>query len=125
MPMWLAIPVTLHCSLTPSSRKLIDHRFLARLKPGTILLNTARGECVDMDALRAADRLGGVGLDVFPREPWSALAELARRPRVIVTPHAAGYYDQLGRVLSEELVTTVKTWREHGGLAYEVLPERE
>jgi phosphoglycerate dehydrogenase-like enzyme len=99
--------ITLHCALTPSSRHLINAETLRRLKPGVILLNTARGECVDVDALLAAPPLGGLGLDVFPEEPFPRLAELAARPNTWLLPHAAGFYQGLGRAVAEELAASV------------------
>jgi len=87
--------VSLHCPLTDATRGMVDARFLAALKPGAILINTARGALVDEAALVAAldaGRLGGVGLDVLTVEPPPANHPLtdARAPwaaRVVVTPH--------------------------------------
>jgi glycerate dehydrogenase len=87
--------VSLHCPLTDATRGLVDAAFLAALKPGAILINTARGALIDEAALVAAlasGRLGGVGLDVLSVEPPPADHPLtdARAPwasRVVVTPH--------------------------------------
>ena len=112
--------LTLHCSLTPTSEGLIDGRVLNLIKPGGILVNTARGRCVDLDALAMAHHLGGVALDVFPAEPWPALANWARRENVIVLPHAAGYFDGLGEAVAAEVAETVRRWRENRPLPHEV-----
>ena len=64
--------VTLHCPATPETHHLMDARRIALMKPQAYLVNTARGEIVDEDALIAAlqeDRIGGAGLDVFAHEP--------------------------------------------------------
>lgn len=64
--------VSLHCPATPATRHLIDAERIARLRPGAILVNTARGALVDDEALLAALRSGSVaaaGLDVFNGEP--------------------------------------------------------
>ncbi len=112
--------VTLHCSLTASSRRMIGRAALARLRPGAILINTARGECVDLDALLAASQLGGFGLDVFDQEPCPRLAELAARENVLLTPHSAGYHDGLGRALNDEVLATLEAWLRGAPLPHEV-----
>jgi lactate dehydrogenase-like 2-hydroxyacid dehydrogenase len=93
--------VSLHAPLTPATRQLIDRRRLALMKPDAILINTARGGLIDLDALHdglEAGAIAGAGLDVLPQEPadpkhplFRALAEDVEwlRGRLIVTPHAA------------------------------------
>ncbi len=85
--------ITLHVPLTPQTRNLIDAVKLAQMKPGAILINTARGGVVDEAALAGALRsghLGGAALDVFDQEPLAAGSPLANAPRLILTPHVAG-----------------------------------
>jgi D-3-phosphoglycerate dehydrogenase len=85
--------VTLHTPLTPATRHLIDDAAFAALKPGAILVNTARGPLVSQDALvRAltAGRLHGAGLDVLEVEPSDASNPLFGLPNLIVSPHNAG-----------------------------------
>ncbi|HVZ07151.1 D-2-hydroxyacid dehydrogenase [Rhodopila sp.] len=90
--------VAVCCQWTPETDKLFDAGRFARMKPGAILVNVARGEIVDEDALIAtlrAGRLRGVVLDVyageFERPPPDALWS---DPRVMVTPHISGGSDQ-------------------------------
>lgn len=81
--------ISLHCPLTPATRNLVDARTLALMKPTAVLVNTARGGCVDEEALAAAlaaGRLAGAGLDVFAEEPAIAPALLAEE-RVVLAPH--------------------------------------
>ena len=86
--------VTLHCPLTDHTRGLIDHRFVDRMKDGSILVNVARGgilagEEVLLEALERG-KLAAVGLDVFEEEPPSPASPLLRDPRVVCTPHTIG-----------------------------------
>lgn len=106
--------LTLHCSLSPSSERMLDAAAIARMRKKTIVLNTARGECIDLAALVEAlddGRLGGLGLDVFTPEPPLNLATLASRRNVIVTPHSAGYFDGLARAVEDEVVDTIAAIR--------------
>lgn len=83
--------VTLHVPLDASTRGLIGARELALMRPGALLINTARGAVVDVDAVLDAlrsRRLGGAALDVLPVEP-PPVRPVA--PNLIVTPHAAYY----------------------------------
>jgi D-3-phosphoglycerate dehydrogenase len=83
--------VSLHVPLTPETRGLIGERELALMPSGALLVNTARGPVVDLDALvRALDagRLSGAGLDVLPTEPPP---EAPAAARLVVTSHAAWY----------------------------------
>ncbi len=82
--------VTLHPSLGPTSRKLIDAAALAAMKPTAILINASRGPVVDTDALAAAlrsRRIAGAALDVTDPEPLPAGHELILLPNALVTPH--------------------------------------
>ncbi|WP_019937916.1 hydroxyacid dehydrogenase [Bordetella sp. FB-8] len=85
--------VSLHVPLTPQTAGLFDAARLARMKPGAILINTARGGIVDEAALAAALRHGalrGAAIDVFGQEPLPADSPLANAPNLILTPHIAG-----------------------------------
>jgi D-3-phosphoglycerate dehydrogenase / 2-oxoglutarate reductase len=85
--------VSLHAPLVPETHHLIDADALTRVRRGALLVNTARGGLVDGTAVLEAlsdGRLAGAAFDVFEHEPpRGAERELARHPRVIVTPHAA------------------------------------
>ncbi|MEJ0018604.1 MAG: 2-hydroxyacid dehydrogenase [Acetobacteraceae bacterium] len=84
--------LSLHVPLVPQTARLIDAAALARMKPGAILINTARGGVVDQAALSealASGRLAGAGLDAFVHEPHDASELLFRLPNVVLTPHIA------------------------------------
>lgn len=88
--------VSLHVPLKANTRHLIDDAALAQMKPGALLINTARGGLIDEAALvRALQRgtLSGAGLDVFAEEPLPADSPLRQLDNVILTPHTAGYPD--------------------------------
>ena len=81
--------VSLHCPLTPETRNLVDARRLAAMKPTAILVNTARGGCVDEEALAAAlatGRIAGAGLDVYAHEPRISPSLLGCE-RAVLAPH--------------------------------------
>lgn len=84
--------VTLHVPLTGQTRRMIDAETLGRMRPGAMLINTARGEVVDTAALcRALDQgaLAGAALDVTDPEPLPSHHPLFEQPRCILTPHVA------------------------------------
>jgi phosphoglycerate dehydrogenase-like enzyme len=82
--------VSLHCPATPETISMISRAAIARMKPGSVLVNTARGELVDeaalIDALRSG-HLRAAGLDVFGREPPAADNPLFKLSNVVLTPH--------------------------------------
>jgi phosphoglycerate dehydrogenase-like enzyme len=85
--------VSLHCYLDATTHHLINKTTLARMREAAILINTARGPCIDESALLDAldsGRLAGAGLDVVEREPLDN-ARLRDHPRILFTPHSAFY----------------------------------
>lgn len=85
--------VSLHVPLLASTRNLFDAARIARMKQGSVLINTARGGIVDERALAAAlseGRLAGAALDVYEDEPLPAGSVLAGVPNLVLTPHIAG-----------------------------------
>lgn len=86
--------LTLHCPLTERTRGLMGEKTFSNMKPGALLINTARGELIDESALLAVLRsghLGGAALDVLSEEPPPARHPLLapELPNLIVTPHNA------------------------------------
>lgn len=104
--------LTLHCPATPDTHHLIDARRLALLPDGASLINTARGELVDQDALIAAldaGRLAGAGLDVYPDEP-RVDPRLLAHPNVMTLPHI-GSATAEGRAESGmKVIANIQMW---------------
>lgn len=103
--------LTLHVPLDDSTRHLIDGRALARMKPGSFLVNAARGGVVDEEALfhelTEVKRLAGAALDVHEREGEGTRSALEELENVVLTPHigamAADSQEQIGHRLLELL----------------------
>ena len=84
--------LTLHCPSTPQTRKLMNRDRFAKLKPGSILINVARGDLVEVPALMEAlegGRIRAAALDVFDPEPIPADHPVLKLPNVILAPHIA------------------------------------
>ena len=99
--------------LLPETRRLIGQAELARLAPGAWLVNLARGEHVDTDALLAAldlGILGGAALDVTDPEPLPDGHPLWHRDNVIITPHTANTPEMARPLLSERISTNVAAY---------------
>jgi len=85
--------VSIHVPLTPDTRQMIGPAELGKMKPSAILINVARGQIVDQDALVDAlrsQRIAGAGLDVFAVEPLPLDDPLLALDNVVLTPHVAG-----------------------------------
>ena len=85
--------VVLNCPLTPETKGIIDRDALQRMKPSALLINVARGPCVDEEALLEAlngNWIAGAGLDVFDADALAADSPIWSLENAIVTPHTAG-----------------------------------
>ena len=120
--------ISVHTPLTPETREMFDAdafdtmRERGRVEPGTILVNTARGEVVDADALVDALDDGTVrsaGLDVLPEEP-PADDRLTGRDDVVVTPHIAWYSEESKREVRRKAAEEVRRYLRGAEPAYRV-----
>ncbi len=112
--------LSIHLALAPDTRGLVGADVLARLRPGALVVNTARAEVVDHDALAAAVRDKGlrVGLDVYPDEPTTGTGEyslpLLDLPGVYGTHHIGASTDQAQEAIAAETVRIVRSFKETG-----------
>ena len=118
--------ISLHCPLTPGTRHLINQQSLARLQPGSMLINTGRGALVDTPALIDAlkdGRLGYLGLDVYEEEAAlffedqsdlplqdDVLARLLTFPNVIITAHQAFLTREALSAIAETTLSNIADW---------------
>jgi phosphoglycerate dehydrogenase-like enzyme len=115
--------VTLHCHLTDANRGMLGPRELDRMKETAVLVNTARGPLLDVEAAVqrvAAGRLRGLAVDVFPEEPYGRLGALAQVEGVLLTPHAAGYTRDLGERVAHGVSRAIAAWKEGRGPEYPI-----
>jgi D-3-phosphoglycerate dehydrogenase len=105
--------LSLHAPVTPETQGLLDAERLGRMKPGALLVNTARAALTDENALYEAlhtGHLGGAALDVLNDEPLQPGNRFLALPNVIVTPHIGGATVDVTRHQSEIVVDAMETW---------------
>jgi phosphoglycerate dehydrogenase-like enzyme len=107
--------VSLHLPLNSATRHLIDRRALQSARRRPLLINTARGGLVDLDAAMEAldqERLGGLALDVFEEEPLADTHPLRNHPSALITPHMSYYSNEsepdLIRRVAEEVARALR-----------------
>ncbi|HKG33586.1 MAG TPA: phosphoglycerate dehydrogenase, partial [Gemmatimonadales bacterium] len=116
----LADAVTVNVAATPETKHLVNAEFLAAMKPGSYLINTARGSVVDEAALQQAVRERGIraGLDVFQNEPGASTGEfasaIAQSPGVYGTHHVGASTDQAQVAIAHEVIRIVQSFRATG-----------
>ena len=111
--------VSLHCPLTAENRHMINAAFIDEMKPGAILLNTARGALVDENALAEAlksGRLGGAGLDVLETEPPAADCPLLGLDNCVITPHNSWAPKEMRQMVIDVLTDNLESWLAGGTL---------
>ena len=108
--------LTLHCPLTPATRGMIDRAVLRRMKPNSIVINTARGALIVDEDLVAAIRggwIGGAAVDVTAPEPPPhdhPLMQLTDHPNFILTPHVAWASVQARQAVADQLVDNIEAF---------------
>ncbi|MCA1769404.1 MAG: 2-hydroxyacid dehydrogenase [Halomonas sp.] len=109
--------ISLHCPLTDATRDLIGTPELVRMKPTSLLINTARGGLIDEPALANAlqrGEIGGAGIDVVDGEPPDSNSPLLLQPlpNLIVTPHSAWGAREARQRIVEQLTENIQGWQE-------------
>ncbi len=108
--------ISLHAALTRATRGMINREAIARMKPGVILINTARGELVDEEALLEgleSGRIARAGLDVFAEEP-PRHRRLVEHPRVLATPHVGASTVEAQEQVGLEIALQVRDYLQSG-----------
>jgi D-3-phosphoglycerate dehydrogenase / 2-oxoglutarate reductase len=115
--------ISLHAPLLPETRHLISHEQFRLMKPGVIIVNTARGPVLDTAALLAAvdsEKVAQAALDVFEEEPLPPNSPLRKHPKTLLTDHMAWYSEEslleLQKTAAEE-ISTICTGRLPGSMA--------
>lgn len=106
--------ISLHAPLLDSTRHMIDEKAIEMMKDGVVLINTARGELIDTEALVShIEKFRLVGLDVLEGEKeFSEDHPLLQHKNVIITPHMAFYSDASVKKIAEETVRLLKNFEE-------------
>lgn len=105
--------VSLHCPLTRENRHMVNTEFLVNMKPGAILINTARGGLVDERALADAIKAGfiaGAALDVLEQEPPAKDCPLIGLDNCIITPHIAWSPKEMRQAVIDILAENLESW---------------
>jgi glyoxylate reductase len=119
--------VSVNCPATPATYHLLSRRRLQLLRPGAVIVNTARGSIIDEAALielLKAGAVSGAGLDVFEHEPAinPQLKKLAQTGRVVLLPHM-GSATLEGRVdMGDKVIINIRTWMDGHKPPDRVLP---
>ncbi|WP_324260589.1 D-glycerate dehydrogenase [Altererythrobacter sp. H2] len=104
--------LSLHCPATPGTQHLMDARRFGLMKPGACLINTARGDLVDQQAMIAAlasGQLSGAGLDVYPDEP-NVDPRLLDLPNVMTLPHIGSATREGREASGEKVIANIRFW---------------
>lgn len=117
--------LTVHSPHTPATYHLLSARRLKLLQPHAIVINTARGEIIDEDALAdllKAGAIAGAGLDVFEHEP-SVNPKLIGMPNIVLLPHLGSATVEARVEMGEKVVINIKTWMDGHRPPDRVLPQ--
>ncbi len=101
--------ISLHVPAAPETNGMINAAAISRMKKSAVVINTARGQLIDEEALYSAlkeGKIAGACLDVYPQEPYSG--KLCSLPNVVLTPHIAGSTKEAQERIGQELVELLR-----------------
>ncbi|QTD57681.1 D-glycerate dehydrogenase [Parasphingorhabdus cellanae] len=104
--------ITIHCPRTPETHELINAGRIAMMKPSTYLINTARGDLIDENALIEAlqqEKISGAGLDVYTREP-AVDQRLLKLKNVVLLPHMGSATFEGREASGERVIANIRVW---------------
>lgn len=111
--------LSLHCPLTTENAGFINEEFLSKMKPGSVLINTARGGLLDEQAVARALKTGhlrAAAVDVLSQEPPKEDNPLLHAENCIITPHMAWAPEEMRRIICDTLAANLKSFLEGGTL---------
>jgi D-3-phosphoglycerate dehydrogenase len=109
--------ITLHTALTPESHRMLSREAFAKMKPGVRIVNCARGELIDQEALRealASGRIAGAALDVFENEPPAPGDPILGIESLVATPHIGGATEEAQETVGVRLAGQIVDYLQHG-----------
>jgi D-3-phosphoglycerate dehydrogenase len=116
--------VSLHMPLTDENQQLVNHQLLAKMKPGSYIVNVARGGLIDLQALLGclnSGHLAGAALDVLPQEPPMIDDPALKHPRLLLTPHSSFYSIESELEACQKAVINILKWAEGDRPPYVVI----
>jgi D-3-phosphoglycerate dehydrogenase len=109
--------ISLHMALTNETEKMLSTEAFSAMKPGVRIVNCARGELIDQDALAAAlasGKVAGAGLDVFPKEPPPPESPLLQQKNLIATPHIGGSTEEAQEIVGVRIAEQILDYLKNG-----------
>ena len=109
--------ITMHTALTPESRRMLSREAFAKMKPGVRIVNCARGELIDEDALAealASGKVAGAALDVFEKEPPPPGDSILGMENLVATPHIGGSTEEAQEIVGVRIAEQIVEYLKNG-----------